>query len=359
MDGVIGTMGGHELNAALPAFDQVPWPRIPEKLVVVGLNWLGDAVMAMPALQAFRRCYPGIEITMLSRAPLDSLWRLSEAVDEVCVLPKGVLAVRALAKLIRAEGFDSACILPNSFRSSLLPLLARVAHRRGIGGQWRTPLLTDAVSRWDQDDVHQGWEVVRLMGLGGGALSSLEPSLVIDDAQALVLAERVGVKGRPVALIPGAARGDAKRWPAAHYVKTAKLLASEGHESFAVVGTEAERGLCESVAEAIGDGAVCVAGQTSLGELALLLSRCRCVVCNDSGGMHLAAAVGTPLVAVFGITDPVKTGPLGGASRVVSLPGAVHRRDVPRTSAEACRVLSAIEPERVVAEVVGLLSEAG
>lgn len=358
VDGVAGVMDKALQVSTPPVYVQHSWPRQPGRLLLVSANWLGDVIMALPALQTFRSIFPKVQITVLARPPLDDIWRMTGLVADARELPKSLRALKGMASSLKQDGYDSACLLPNSFRSALLPWMARIPHRRGVAGQLRTLLLTDPLPQWHDDSAHQLWESARLLGLGPSDLNDFEPRLAINSDEKREIRRKFQVETAVIALIPGAARGAVKRWPAAHFVKAAQLLRSRGHDAFVVLGTAAERVLCETVAAQIGPGARSLAGETSLREFVVLLAASRAVVCNDSGGMHLASAAGTPLVAVFGITDPMKTGPLGGYSRVVALPGVRHGRDVPRDSAEARDVLRKIEPERVVAELEALLGRA-
>ena len=162
--------------------------------------------------------------------------------------------------------------------------------------------------------------------------------------------------GPTVCVIPGAARGESKRWTG--FAAAAKIVLGQCPDCrILVAGSANESTLCARVAAEIGPGAANVAGRTSLAEFAALLGHCRLVLCNDSGGMHLAAAVGTPLVALFGITDPARTGPLG--ERIRLLQHSERRsRDVPRTSAAAQAALRAISVAEAVAAVADLLPPA-
>jgi heptosyltransferase-2 len=149
-----------------------------------------------------------------------------------------------------------------------------------------------------------------------------------------------------VGLIPGAARGPSKRWPAEHFAEIGKRLAEDRGASLLIFGAPSEFELCGSVAKRVGTRAQNYAGKTSLPEWAALLKSCDLVVCNDSGGMHLASALGTPVVAVYGMTDPAKTGPLGANARVIQDEGA-RARDIAQDSAEAEKRLAALAPARV------------
>jgi len=157
-----------------------------------------------------------------------------------------------------------------------------------------------------------------------------------------------------ISLIPGAARGTSKQWPTENYALAAARLMAETGGSVTTLGTRGESDVCQQVAAAAAPNGLNLAGQTSLEELAAVLSLSSAVLCNDSGGMHLAAALGTPLVGLFGITNPDQTGPLGKQVRI--LQRSEHRtRDVPRRSAKAEKALRAITVDDTVQTALDLL----
>jgi heptosyltransferase-2 len=159
-----------------------------------------------------------------------------------------------------------------------------------------------------------------------------------------------------VGVLPGAARGDSKRWPSESFAEVASALVKERDVRIALFGTDAERPACDQIARAVGKAACNLAGKTSLVLLAAALGRCRLAVSNDSGGMHLATALGVPVVAVFGLTDPALTGPLGAANRVIcGVPAEQRTRDVPRESPEAEAALRSITPDRVLEDACDIL----
>jgi heptosyltransferase-2 len=158
-----------------------------------------------------------------------------------------------------------------------------------------------------------------------------------------------------VGMIPGAAYGPAKMWPARHYIDVGKKLIDEKGCRVIVMGVEKESDICLRISEELGQAAICLAGETTLAESAALLSDCKVVICNDSGGMHLAAAAGTPVVAVFGMTDPTKTGPLGEGHKLILADDVKRSRDLDKGSPEAIEALSSIKPERVYDAAAELL----
>ena len=154
--------------------------------------------------------------------------------------------------------------------------------------------------------------------------------------------------------MPGAAYGPAKRWPAERFATAARLLKDRLQCNIVVIGSVEEHSLCAIVARGVGPGSLNLAGGTTLPELAAVLEQCRLALTNDSGGMHLATAMGVPVVAVFGITDPERTGPLGSAARVMQ--ASAHRsRDIRRDSPEARASLLRITPEQVAATAMELM----
>lgn len=333
-----------------------------ERIVISGLNWLGDNVMCMPALDAFRQKHHGVHITMLTKAGLADLWTLSPTVDHVVAFQATVRGTFRAVKALRDRNCTAAFVLPNSVRSSLIPFLARVPSRRGARGHLRAWTLTEVVDAPSSSTpVHQSQEYFNIFGLPGEE-AHVFPILDIPAALVDAARERTREVGGHiwVGMMPGAARGPSKQWPATHFSALGRQLCqADPSVRVLVFGTASEGGLCERIAADMGDAAMSFAGRTTLPELAALLKLCRVAVTNDSGGMHLAAAAGTAVVAVFGVTDPLKTGPLGRGHVVVAPEGINGSRDIPRDSPEARRVLEGITPERVHAVVETVLERTG
>ncbi len=319
---------------------------------MVSPGWIGDALMALPALQLFQARHPGTALTVLAKPRLVPLWSLHAA-------PRRVVAVTGtwptVVDLVRG-GFSAAYLLPNSVRSALLPWLAAVPERIGLAGQWRRLLLTQVVTPpMDPARQHQAWEYAAVLAPDATVLPP--PQLALPAAACAAAAGTIAALPRPlIGIMPGAARGPAKRWPAERFAEAAKLLSVKLGGSVVIMGGPGDADACAAVAGGVGGGALNLAGATALPEWAALLAQCAVVLCNDSGGMHLAAAVGTPVVAVFGITDPARTGPLGARCRVVQR-SAQRDRAVPRASAEAVAALAAITVPEVVAAAQELLNQ--
>lgn len=331
--------------------------------LVVSVNWIGDAIMAMPALQVFRRHYPGHHIAVLARGILADVWRLHAAPDEVIRYDGRPNLAHPVFDTLRAGRFDTAWILPNSFRSAWIPARAGIPRRVGFTNALRFPLLTERRHPPRDGRTHQAWEMLHLLAPDAKLEEIPRPELHLSRellttvaakfADLLLIPEHRTPNTEPlIGLIPGAARGPAKRWPGKHYVALARSLVKDGYRIMLFGGPD-DKQLGDELALAIGPGAQNVAGQTSIAEWAALMARCRLIVANDSGGMHLAAALGRPLIALYGMTDPEKTGPLG--PHCVILQNSQRRsRAIARDSAEAMKSLASIRPE-VVYEAAGEL----
>lgn len=334
------------------------------RLLVIGLNWLGDAVMSMPAMAALRERHPGAAITLLARPAVAPLWHLFPGLDAVVNPIQGPLGTFRTGAALRREPFAAAWVFPKSFRSALLAYTGGVPQRIGLAGHWRDAMLTQVVRLPAGDRRHQMWEYLDLVGAGAGPVIR-PPFIRAPEAEVRAVREQQaaheeGGHGKPwVGIFPGAARGPSKRWPAERFAEVARRLAETQGCRIAVFGSDADRAACGIVAGAGGRSAVDLSGQTTLPRLAAWLSACRMVVANDSGGMHLAAALGVPVVAVFGVTDPVRTGPLGSGHRTVVAEGVRRSRDVAADAAAARTALLSIAVERVYDAALRVLAEAG
>ena len=304
--------------------------------------------MAMPAVRRWRGAHPATRLVVLAKPGVAPLWESVEGVDEVVRLEPGNRGTFAAGRALRGRGFAEALILPNSFRSALIPWLARIPRRRGTAFHARWFLVNDRV-RFTADErrLHQSREDFKIVcgdTSGDMADTGFKPPRM-DSAALAALGVPTG-DGPLVGVVPGAARGPAKRWP--RFAEAARLVAgSVPGARFATCGGAGEAALCEEVARAIGPAAASVAGKTTLPQFASLLATCDAVLCNDSGGMHLASAAGTPVVAVFGRTDPDKTGPTGPCAAIVRAEGVSVSRRIARDDPAAVAALASIAPERV------------
>ena len=284
--------------------------------IVLAPNWLGDCVMAFPVLRALRRSEPENGLVVLARKGAASLFCAEGSADSV--LPRSGFS-GDVGRLF-AGGFSEAWILPNSFRSALIPFLARVPKRIGYDTDRRGALLTNRVPP-SLATEHQLRDYDLLLRSRGIEPDLEAPRLPIEpevSARADSILEKSGVaRGGPLALLaPGAAFGWTKRWPPDRYGRLAALLSERGFSCAVVIGPGEEE-LAGRVAASAKKPLPILGADLDALELAGLLSRARVVIANDSGPMHLAAAVGTPVVALFGPTDPARTSPTGSPSRIL------------------------------------------
>ena len=307
------------------------------RLVILAPNWLGDAVMALPAIADVRRASPRATIVVAARAAVAPLFRLVPGVNETIVLERPAAlrdpqSWRTLGAELAGGQFDAALLLPNSLHAALIASRAGIPERWGYRTGWRGSLLTRAMT--PPSGVHQVAYYQQLAQSLGFPHGPIEPSVTVPD-EAREAATRAltadGWDGRAplVALAPGAAYGGAKKWPAASFAELANALAADG-VSCVLIGSAADAATSDEVARAVGGrvrGGVSrrgalhnLVGRTDLPTLAGVMTLCRALVTNDSGAMHLGAAVGVSVTAVFGPTNEQATRPLGRAHTVLTHP---------------------------------------
>ena len=285
------------------------------RLVIRAPNWLGDAVMALPAMAAVRAAQRRAFIAVAGVPAISPLFREGTSAQADAVV---TVDGRNEPDTLRAGGFDAVLLLPNSFRSAWTARRAGIPHRWGYAAGFRTPLLTRAVRR-GRGRVHQSVYYNELVGGLGMPAGDWLPHVRVSGptaSRAATLLEESGVPpgATVVGFAPGAAYGHAKRWPPSRVAEVATRLARERGATPLLVGAAADRSTGLEVETALPTDvrAVNLIGRTDLRVLAGVLARCRAFVSNDSGAMHLAAAVGVPVTAIFGPTDERATAPAGG-----------------------------------------------
>ena len=286
------------------------------RLVIRAPNWLGDAVMALPAMGAVRRAFGGAHLTVAAIPSIAPLFQeeTNASQDALLVVPEE----RREAQVLAETRCDAALLLPNSFRTALAARRAGIADRWGYSAGFRRLLLTRAVSR-PRARVHQSVYYLDLIkGLGLDA-SDARPHVAVRPDTAVRADAFLADRGmRPGALIagfaPGAAYGHAKRWPPMRVAEVIVRLSRERGVTSLLVGAAGDRAAGREIESSLPPDVVCVnaIGRTDLRLLAGVIARCSAFVSNDSGAMHLAGALGVPLVAIFGPTDERATAPLGG-----------------------------------------------
>ena len=284
------------------------------RILVVAPNWIGDALMAQPLLARLREKLPGMRLDALAPAWVAPVMRRMAEVESVidAAFRHGALELRSrwrLGRELRERGYDQAIVLPNSWKSALVPFFADIPLRSGYVGESRFGLLNLTYRVKGKERPPMALHYARLSEKPGTAPREPlpEPRLKVDPVAARATAARFGIVGRYAVFCPGTEYGPAKRWP--YFVE----LSSRVSVPVVVLGSAGDR---EAGAGVVGKN---LAGQTSLDEAIELISNAEFVVTNDSGLMHVAAAVGTPQVALFGSSSPRHTPPLSSQARVLWL----------------------------------------
>ncbi len=276
-----------------------------DRVIIFAPNWLGDAVMALPAIADVRRGSPRATIAVAARRSTAPLFEMVPDVDEVVVLENGVAS---------GPFFDTAILLPNSFHAAVSAARAAIPERWGYRTDWRGLFLTRAIDRppagTHQVEYYQ--HLVRALGFSSGPG---EPRLDVSPemrAAGRATLEHAGWDGLTplVAIAPGAAYGGSRRWPSDRFTAVARALADEGVRPV-LLGSPADAATGSAVESAIGrsNTILNLIGRTDVPMLTGVLANVRALISNDSGAMHLGAAVGTPLTALLGPTDEQVTGP--------------------------------------------------
>ncbi len=322
----------------------------PFRLVVRSPNWLGDAVMSIPSVMALTRGRPDVRVSVLTLAKLSDIWEVVPGVEEVIrIEPKmGILRV---AKMLRSRGgFDMGVLYTNSLRSALEMALGGVRFLAGYAGHHRQSLLSKVIPELKPKEppLHHVDRYLRIAERLGAYVEGFYeiPGLMVrpdeDPVPTLVVC-------------PGAEYGGAKRWPAERFIDTAKKVQDEATVRWAIVGTRHEKALGERIAAGIGASAQNLCGETTLRELMDLIARSRAVLTNDTGTMHLATLIGTPVIAIFGSTEPALTGPRGSRHRILR-----HHVACSPCFLRECpldfRCMKAISPQEVTATLCEVIS---
>jgi heptosyltransferase-2 len=308
-----------------------------QRLVVRAPNWIGDAVMCEPALRGLRSLFPQAEVTLLAKAAVAELFIGYPGVDRVLVYDsKGIHAGLAgkwtLAGALRRHQFDLAVLFQNAFEAAFITWLAGIARRYGYATDGRVFFLTDPVAVPDRATlIHQVgyyWNLLKPLGLAGEPSA---PVLVISAGEERTMESKlasagIGPADVVIGVNPGSTYGNAKRWLPERFAEAARRLIDrvrkdEGKEAAVMVlGAKGEESLGKSIAALVETRSVVLSGATTIRELMAATKRCRLLLTNDTGPMHIAAAFGVPVVAVFGPTDWRTTSPYGQEQSIVREP---------------------------------------
>jgi heptosyltransferase-2 len=313
------------------------------RILVRATNWIGDSVMSMPAVQRLRELEPEAHIALLCPAKLHDLWRYNPFLSEVIPFdPKPSI------RRLRQGEFDAAVVFPNSFRSAWECWCARIPARVGFAGHCRRSLLTDVVAEPREEDPvdkrvtvagktfsvkhfpairHQVHRYLDIISYLGGNRDPVQPKIWIEPSALPPLTKFLREGGQPFfGLNAGAQYGPAKRWMPERFAEVATKVSDKVPCRWLLFGGPKDVETANEIEARLRphfndpDDVVNVAGKTTLLELCRLIKFCKLFLTNDSGPMHLAAALGTPLVAIFGSTSAELTGPLGERCVVIHEP---------------------------------------
>ena len=288
-----------------------------ERIVVRAPNWIGDVVLSLAAVRDLRRNFPGARIEVLARPWVAELYRAVAEVDAVRASERP----RDDADAVRGA-FDVGVLLPNSFASALAFRRAAIPERWGYAADGRGPLLTRAghIPREVRGRSQVYYYRAMLASVGLRVTATPDTSLPCAPEWVLQAEAVLGDGGPWIGLNPGASYGTAKRWLPERYAAVGDLVARRTGARVAILGGASERALGDTIAAALRAPAKNLCGETTLGAMAGVLARMSVVVTNDSGPMHVAAALGVPVVAIFGPTDERETGPVGDGHHIVREP---------------------------------------
>ena len=342
-----------------------------ERIVVRGTNWVGDAVMTIPALRRLRQLCPNAHITLATRAWAEGLFAGADFLDDLLVHQgSGLRSVVQQVSQWRKRNYDLAILFPNSLETALVASLARVPMRIGYATDGRQRLLTHplALPEW-RESKHEVFYYLKIVAelewFVNQEQSFLDTqpdgSLAVSDTRKAAARNFLRTRGvkedkRVVALCPGSINSRAKRWPAERYAALADLLIDELGAQVLLVGSNAETEVSLDVSRHMRNQPIVLTGQTDLAQLVAILSVMDLLVTNDTGPAHISSALGRPTLVIFGPTNPLTTRPFSPFGEIVREPpdcAPCMLRDCPIDH----RCMTAITPTDVFSRARELLSE--
>jgi len=325
------------------------------RIMIRSTNWIGDAIMTTPAIRAIRKTFPHANITLLAKPWVVPVFQYSPHIDQIMIYDahgchSGLKGMAQLVQDIRAQQFDTAILLQNAIEAAILSFLGGIERRIGFNTDARGLLLTHAVPISKAiKKIHQTRYYVQMLESVGIQNSGLDLELFIglsDRVSAYRFLQKINSSKdfQWVGMNPSATYGTAKQWFPKRFAQLADRIARNHHAGILIFGGPKDRQLGEQVCEMMQTPAVNLAGQTTLGMAMALIQQCRTFITNDSGLMHIACALQTPLVAIFGSTNPITTGPIGKNSHIVQV----------RTSCSPCLLTDCPKDRHLCMEAVNV-----
>lgn len=349
-------------------------PERIKRVIVRGTNWVGDAVMTIPALRELRRVLPAAHITLATRPWAEGLFRDADFLDDILLYDRPRRSTtRVLHQALewRRGSFDLAVLFQNAFEAALIAGLARVPFRIGYSTDGRRPLLTHPLKMpaWTGSRhevfyyLHIISELERLL-YGASRVEEHEPRFMLGvseerKTEALKMLEEHGVRAKPftIALCPGSTNSRAKRWPAERYAALADRFIEEMKANLLLIGSRDEVSVSMEVRRLMRHEPVLLTGETDLAQLTAILSTVHLLVTNDTGPAHLASALERPVLVIFGPTDPRTTSPFSKSAEIIRQPpdcAPCMLRDCPIDH----RCMTVISPEEVYQRATLILKTA-
>jgi heptosyltransferase-2 len=346
-------------------------PEEIKRVVVRGTNWVGDAVMTIPALRELRRVLPHAHITLATRSWAEGLFMDADFLDDLLIYDRRPRDLRAVARQTREwrrRAFDLALLFQNAFEAALIASAARVPQRIGYATDGRSALLTHALPLpvW-RDERHEVFYYLNLVAelesllYGASQMEDREPQFALDISEArknqareFLLSKAVRITRPLIALCPGSTNSRAKRWPAESYAMLADRFIIEADAEVLLIGSPDEVEVSREVADRMHRQPIFLTGQTDLAQAVNLLSLADVLITNDTGPAHIAAALNRPTLVIFGPTDPRTTRPFSPAAEIIRRPpdcAPCMLRDCPIDH----RCMWAITPDEVFARASAMM----
>jgi lipopolysaccharide heptosyltransferase II len=332
----------------------------PFRILIRSSNWLGDAVMSVPAVRAIKGGRPDIHVTIAAPEKVAAMWKLIPEVNAIIPLPEGSLL--SVVRLLKQQmPFDVAILFPNSLRVALESWLSGIPRRVGYRGHCRNWLVNQIVRepRKPRPPEHHSLRFLRIAReCGAETEKTSNVQRATSNSQLSDSNQPSPINHHPlkIGLCPGAEYGPAKRWLPERFAEAAAKITEQSSAQWILLGTKNDAAMGEQIAAAIGDHCVNRIGQTTLDQLIDELRQCRLLLTNDTGTMHLAALLDVPVVAVFGSTEPRLTGPLGSGHIILR-----HHVECSPCFLRECpidfRCMKAVTTDEVVGAVLSMLAK--